>query len=115
MDNKTIQNRVSSYRKTIVKKMKAAGIYDPADYEMIIKDIAIFYKQFLKTQNQAEDAELIEDHQLAMQYHRQSLSYYKQVQESLKILSITTDQKVKRGEGREKATTLADALKGLSK
>jgi len=113
IDEKTLANKVSVYKKTVITKLKDMGIYTAAENDLVIRDLCSLYKTFLRTQAHAEDAEYAEDFQLAMQLHRTSLSYFKQCQDALKTLSITLDQRVRRNEASQAGEDSIAALKGL--
>ena len=116
IDDKTLANKVSVYEKMVMSQLKDMGIYNVAENELVIRDMARLYKAYLRTQSHAEDAEFEEDFQLAMQLHRTSLSYYKQVQDSLKNLGITLNQRIQRNEaqqaGQDSLAAMKDAMAG---
>ena len=114
MADQTVNNRTTTFKKSVVKKLKEQGNYNVDDYEMIIRDMCRLYKHYLSTQDAAEEVTGYEDHDTAMKLHRLSLTYYKAVQDSLKILGVTLNQRIARNDTGEQKESTADALARLT-
>ena len=114
VDAKTIVTYTSKFKNSVITRLKEAGVYEALENDMMIKDMGRMYNQYLTTQALADQAQFEYDHELAMKYHRTSLSYYKQVQDSLKNLGITLNQRIQRNEAQQAGQdSLAAMREGL--